>query len=183
MSLRGKSFFYKLPYKGGWIIYFGESFSVSLDMGNNFWKIAFYLWSEEIIAIGYNLVSFLHNFMEDVSVLTKCNVLFNNQYESKIIRVIQMKKKRINFLFIAVIYFPLSIQMNLLLLTLYNNCYVILTTYILDSAQEPTYNLSKNLLLLPLILKLIVYNMLNDSNPCDYFKALNSQKEICFLKG
>ena len=120
--------------------------------------------------------------MEDVSVLTKCNVLFNNQYESKIIRVIQMKKKRINFLFIAVIYFPLSIQMNLLLLTLYNNCYVILTTYILDSAQEPTYNLSKNLLLLPLILKLIVY-MLNDSNPCDYFKALNSQKEICFLKG
>ena len=32
------------------------------------------------------------------------------------------------FLYIAVIYFPLSIQLNIL--TLYNNCYVILTTYI-----------------------------------------------------
>jgi len=32
------------------------------------------------------------------------------QYQSKkIIRVIELKKKRINFLFIAVIYFPLTI--------------------------------------------------------------------------
>ena len=84
------------------------------------------------------------------------------QYQSKIIRVIELKKKRINFLFIAVIYFPLSIQMNIL--TLYNNCYIILTTYMLDSTLEPSYNLSKNLLLLSWILKLIV-DMLNDSTP------------------
>ena len=38
-----------------------------------------FLWSEEIIVIGYNSVSFLHNFMENISVLTKCNVLFNNK--------------------------------------------------------------------------------------------------------
>jgi len=34
----------------------------------------------------------------------------------------------------------------------------------LDSALEPLYNLSKNLLLLPWILKLIV-DMVNDSTP------------------
>ena len=34
----------------------------------------------------------------------------------------------------------------------------------LDSALEPSYNLPKNLLLLPWIMKLIVY-MLNDSTP------------------
>ena len=34
----------------------------------------------------------------------------------------------------------------------------------LDSALEPSYNLSKNLLLLPWILKLIV-DMVNDSTP------------------
>ena len=38
------------------------------------------------------------------------------QYQSKIIRVIGLKKKRINILFIAVIYFPLSIKMNILTL-------------------------------------------------------------------
>ena len=43
-----------------------------------FLKIVF-LCSEEIIVIGYNLVSFLHNFMENISFLTKCNVLFNNE--------------------------------------------------------------------------------------------------------
>ena len=171
-----------------------------------------FLWSE-IIVIGYNLVSFLYNFIENISVLTKCNVLFNYkhliliwlfllidnefdlkitlwilnpenlqvhismkirkmfyfqnrfQYQSKVIRLIQSKKKHINFLFIAVIYFPLSIQMNILIL--YNNCYVILTTYILDSALEPWYNLSKNLLLLPRILKLIE-DMVNDSIPLHY---------------
>ena len=36
-------------------------------------------WSEEIIVFGYSLVSFLHNFMENISVFTKCNVLFNNE--------------------------------------------------------------------------------------------------------
>ena len=30
------------PHQGGWIIYFGESFSVSMDMINNFWKIVFH---------------------------------------------------------------------------------------------------------------------------------------------
>ena len=35
---------------------------------------------EEIIVIGYNLVIFLHNFMENISVLTKCNVLFNKEH-------------------------------------------------------------------------------------------------------
>jgi len=38
------------------------------------------VWSGEIIVIGYNLVSFLHNFMENISVLTKCNVLFDNKH-------------------------------------------------------------------------------------------------------
>ena len=103
---------------------------------------------------------FLHSFMKNISDLTECNVLFNNehviliwffllidtdlkitfrilnpenhqvyywksakccyfqkrfqyhivfQYQSKIIRVIELKKKPINFLFISVIYFPLSI--------------------------------------------------------------------------
>ena len=84
------------------------------------------------------------------------------QYQSKVIRVIQIKKKFINFLFITATYFPLLIQMNIK--TLYNDCYVILTTYMLDSALEPSYNLSKNLLLLPWILKLIV-DMVNDSTP------------------
>ena len=41
---------------------------------------------------------------------------------------------------------------------------IILTSYMLDSALEPSYNLSKNLLLLPWILKLIV-DMVNDSTP------------------
>jgi len=50
------------------------------------------------------------------------------------------------------------------ILTQYNNCYVILTTHMLDSALEPLYNLSKNLLLLPWILKLMV-DMVNDSTP------------------
>ena len=34
------------------------------------------------------------------------------QYQSKIILVIQIEKKRINFLFIDVIYFPLLIKIN-----------------------------------------------------------------------
>ena len=50
------------------------------------------------------------------------------------------------------------------IITLYNNCYVILTTYMLDSALEPSYNLLKNVLLLLWILKLIV-DMINDSTP------------------
>ena len=40
------------------------------------------LWPEEIIVIGYNLVSFqiFPNFMEHMSVLTKCNALFKNEH-------------------------------------------------------------------------------------------------------
>ena len=41
--------------------------------------------------------------------LNKLGGLNHFQYKSKIIRVIELKKKLINFLFIAVIYFPLSI--------------------------------------------------------------------------
>ena len=50
------------------------------------------------------------------------------------------------------------------IVTLYYICYVILALYMLDSDQEPSYNLSKNLLLLPRILKLIE-DMVDDSTP------------------
>ena len=39
-----------------------------------------FVWSEEIIVIGYELVSFLRGFIENIYVLTKCNVLFNNEH-------------------------------------------------------------------------------------------------------
>ena len=55
------------------------------------------------------------------------------------------------------------------ILTLYYICYVILAMYMLDSDQEPSYNLSKNLSLLPRILKLIEY-MVDDSTPL--FRAI-----------
>ena len=71
------------------------------------------------------------------------------------------KEKRFK-LFVYSCYYSLSIQMNIF--TLYNKCYVISTTYMLDSALEPSYNLSKIFFLLPWILKLIVY-MVNDSTP------------------
>ena len=51
-----------------------------MDMVNDFWNILFHLWYKEIIVIGYNLVSFHHNFMENISVLKKWNVLFNNEH-------------------------------------------------------------------------------------------------------
>ena len=41
-------------------------------ISENFYLI---LWSEEIIFIGYNLVRFLQNFMENIPVLTKCIVI------------------------------------------------------------------------------------------------------------
>ena len=44
--------------------------------------------------------------------------------------------------------------------------------FMLDSDQEPSYNLSKNLLILPRILKLIV-DMVNDSTPLYISKALH----------
>ena len=56
-----------------------------------------------------------------------------------------------------------------------NNCYVILTTYMLDSALELSYNLSKNLSLQLWILKLIV-DMVNDSAPLLIGKT-HAQKE------
>ena len=60
---------------GGLNHLFQRSFSVSMDMVKDS-----FLWSEEIIVIGYNLLSFLYNFMENISVLIKCNVLFNNEH-------------------------------------------------------------------------------------------------------
>ena len=48
------------------------------------------------------------------------------------------------------------------ILTLYYICYVILAMYMLDSDQELSYKLSKNLLLLPRILKLIEEFFLED---------------------
>ena len=50
------------------------------------------------------------------------------------------------------------------ILTLYYICYSILAIYMLDSGQEPSYNLSKNLLLMPRILKLMK-DMVDDSTP------------------
>ena len=89
-----------------------------------------------------------------------CYFQISFQYQSKIIRVIQIKKKGIHFLFIAVIYFPSSIQMNIL--TQYNNCNIILTTYMLDSAIEPSYDLSKDLFFSSFYL---LVDMVNDSTP------------------
>ena len=37
-------------------------------------------WYEEIIVIGLNLVSFLHSFIENISDLTECNVLYDNKH-------------------------------------------------------------------------------------------------------
>ena len=56
--------------------------------------------------------------------------------------------------------------------------YTILVMYMLDSDQEPSYNLSKNLLLLPRILKLIV-DMVDDSTPC--YIAFPFQLEYIYL--
>ena len=80
-------------------------------------------------------------------------------------------KIKAKFLFIAVIYLSLSIQKNIL--TQYNNCYVVLTTYMLDSDLQPSYILSKNLLLLPWILKLIE-DMVNDSTLLNNFDILTT---------
>ena len=44
--------------------------------------------------------------------------------------------------------------------------------YMLDSGQEPSYNLSKNLLLLPRILKLMK-DMVDDSTPLILLKQIN----------
>ena len=46
--------------------------------------------------------------------------------------------------------------------------------YMLDSDQEPSYNLSKNLLLLPRILKLIK-DMVDDSTPLIYDSNMRLQ--------
>ena len=65
------------------VIYFGKSFSVSTIYGHSKWFLkncVSFLWSKEIIVIGYNLVSFLHNCMKNIFVSTKCNVLSNNQH-------------------------------------------------------------------------------------------------------
>ena len=50
-----------------------------MDMVNDFLEIVFHFGSEEIIVIDI-LASFLHILMENISVLTKCKVLFNNEH-------------------------------------------------------------------------------------------------------
>ena len=49
--------------------------------------------------------------------------------------------------------------------------------YMLDSDQEPSYNLSKNLLLLPRILKLIK-DMVDDSTPLLKFQVNKAETII-----
>ena len=168
-------------WSGGWNHLFRRIIFSIHGHGKCFLKNYFHFMVWKISVNGYNLVSILHYFMENISVLTKCNVLFNNghliliwffllidnefdlkitlkilypenhqvywckstkccyfqnrfQYKSKIICVIKIKTKRIRFLFKVVIYLPLSIQLNIL--TLYDNYYVILTAYKLDSALK-----------------------------------------------
>ena len=58
------------------------------------------------------------------------------------------------------------------ILTLYYICYVISAMHMLDSDQEPSYNLSKNLLSLPRILKLIE-DMGDDSTPLIFIELNN----------
>ena len=66
------------------------------------------------------------------------------------------------------------------ILTLYYICYVILAMYVLDSDQEPSYNLPKNLLLLPMILKLLE-DMVDESTPLPCLNA--SKSRGVFLNG
>jgi len=90
------------------------------------------------------LVSFLHNFVGEYFCLTKCNVLFNNEYLILI-----------RFFLLIDNEFDFKITLRL---SNFNNIYM------LDTNLEPSFNLSKNLLLLPLILKLIL-DMVKDSTP------------------
>ena len=68
------------------------------------------------------------------------------------------------------------------ILTLNYICYVILAMYMLDSYQEPSYNLSKNLLLLPRILKLII-DMVDDSTPLLILLNNVMQLNIWYIPG
>ena len=69
------------------------------------------------------------------------------------------------------------------ILTLYYVCNVILAMYMLDSDQEPSYNLTKNLLLLSRILKLIE-DMVDDSTPllnvCFYASTIYNRTRFAF---
>ena len=71
-----------------------KSMNMSGGLNHIFWKIIFsihgygkwflkncisLLWFEKIILIGYILVSFLQNCMENISVLPKCIVLYYNE--------------------------------------------------------------------------------------------------------
>ena len=85
------------------------------------------------------MVSFLHSFMENISDLTECNVLFINEHLILI-----------GFFLLIETEFDLKITFRRLNPE--------------NSDQEPSYNMSKNLLLLPRILKLIK-DMVDDSTP------------------
>ena len=102
------------------------------------WATAFFLWPEKIR--NTTLCSILYRIKPRFQKWYQKFNPYRFQYQTKIIRVIQIAKKCILFLFVAIIYFPLSIQMNIL--KLYDNCYIVLTTlYMLDRALEPWYNL------------------------------------------
>ena len=104
-------------------------------------ELYFILWSEKIIVIRYNLVSFLHNFMENISILLIDNeidfkitlrilnpeilqvyyknlpnfVIFTTVFSIHIIQNINRypnKEKRINFLFITLIYIYLPVSIH-----------------------------------------------------------------------
>ena len=61
-------------YQGRWIIYFGESFSVSMDMA----MISEKLYFTFMVWRNYSHCIYIQFYGEYV--LTKCNVLFNNEH-------------------------------------------------------------------------------------------------------
>ena len=59
--------------QGGWIIYFGESFSVSMDMVNDFLKIVFKFYGLKKVDIGrFTILWTIFRYSR--------NVLFNNEH-------------------------------------------------------------------------------------------------------
>ena len=106
------------------------------------------------------------NYFEDIKSRKSSRILIKNckmfSVSIKIHPCYPNKEKMCKLFVYNCNIFPVIDPNNILIL--YINCYIILITYLLDSALEPSYNLSKNLLLLPWILKLIVY-MVNDSTP------------------
>ena len=132
-----------------YLVFFTISWRIFLSEQNALFYLIINIKINMIFLIDWQWVWF-KNYFEDIKTRKSTSILmiirkmflFSNRFSihivfstnRKSIHVIQLNKKRIKFLFIAVIYFPLSIEINIL--TLYNNCYVILTTYLLDWAPE-----------------------------------------------